>query len=271
MNDRFSLDRVHVCFGRPKKEAATQVGGAAASIDDSHVLRDVSVDFEPGTITSLVGPSGCGKTTLLRVLAGLQTATGGAVVRPPKIGFVFQKPALLPWLTTRQNVRLPLEIGGQTGHDGRVDDLLERVGLGDSSDLFPRQLSGGMQMRVSLARALVTQPTLLLLDEPLAALDEILREQLGELLLTLWSDQRFTAVMVTHNIAESIWLAHRVLIMDGGRISHDRSVDLDWPRTPAIQSSEAFGKIAASIANTLRQSSSSGRSGAASLTQENVE
>lgn len=255
MTRRALLHQIDVQFRRTNQRLNWSLGDANQA-KQSHVIRDVSVNFEPGTITSLVGPSGCGKTTLLRVLAGLQQVSKGRVDCDDQIGFVFQKPALLPWLTAFQNIRLPLEISGQTRHDSRVSDLLGQVGLADAGNLYPRQLSGGMQMRVSLARALVMRPTMLLLDEPLAALDEILREQLGELLLSLWEDQKFTAVMVTHNIAESIWLAHRVLMMDRGQIVRRLDVDLPWPRNASIQSSAEFNKLSMSIAATLRGHSS---------------
>ena len=224
------------------------------------VLRDVSVQFAGERVTSIVGASGCGKTTLLRVLAGLQAASGGRVQTDDNVGFVFQKPALLPWLTARQNVLLPLEMIWRHRRGAvpteTADEWLRMVGLENALEKFPRQLSGGMQMRVSLARAMVTRPSLLLLDEPLSALDEMLREKLGELILRLWTRQRFTAVMVTHNVAEAIWMSHRVLVMDRGRVIGDRAIDLPWPRSPAMQRDDRFDNHFRHVAAVLRGAAS---------------
>ncbi|MGI9473368.1 MAG: ABC transporter ATP-binding protein, partial [Rubripirellula sp.] len=191
-------------------------------------VDDVDLVVPPGEIVSLVGPSGCGKTTLLRLIAGLERSTRGSVrLQPPVVGndggiaFVFQQPALLPWRTAIENVELPLELIGRGTPRARrelAEQWMVEVGLADAMSQFPRELSGGMRMRVSIARALVTSPSVLLLDEPFAALDDMLRNQLGQLLLRLWGDRHFTAVMVTHNVAESILLSHRIAIMREGQI-----------------------------------------------------
>lgn len=215
-----------------------------------------------GEITSLVGPSGCGKTTLLRLIAGLETPTSGMVrIDPPvashqgDVAFVFQQPSLLPWRTALENVTLPLELIGQIDRRQRrqvAEQMLHRVGLKNALQRFPRELSGGMKMRVSIARALVTGPRVLLLDEPFAALDDMLRTQLGELLLELWNGQRFTAVMVTHNIAESIFLSAQIAVMKNGRLIQTLNNPLPRPRTDAIRSSSDFGQIYGRVSDTLR-------------------
>ncbi|MCH1494443.1 MAG: ABC transporter ATP-binding protein [Rubripirellula sp.] len=236
-------------------------------------LKSVSLEIPEGEILSLVGPSGCGKTTLLRVLANLQQPTAGEVVLNPairgdlgQIAFVFQQPTLLPWRTALQNVVLPLELlrqsnplgdssggssGGSSGTNAKTRreceeiavEMMRQVGLGDALQRYPRQLSGGMKMRVSIARALVTQPKVLLLDEPFAALDEILRDQLGDLLLERWEQQRFTAVMVTHNISESVLLSHRIASIQKGQIKELIENPLPWPRSGNVRGAPGFGDL----------------------------
>lgn len=233
----------------------------------------MSLEIPEGEILSLVGPSGCGKTTLLRVLANLQQPTAGEVVLNPairgdlgQIAFVFQQPTLLPWRTALQNVVLPLELlrqsnplgdssggssGGSSGTNAKTRreceeiavEMMRQVGLGDALQRYPRQLSGGMKMRVSIARALVTQPKVLLLDEPFAALDEILRDQLGDLLLERWEQQRFTAVMVTHNISESVLLSHRIASIQKGQIKELIENPLPWPRSGNVRGAPGFGDL----------------------------
>ncbi len=221
----------------------------------------VTLDIDAGTIVSLIGPSGCGKTTLLRCMAGLQTPSEGTVtLNPPvpahhgNIALVFQQPTLLPWRTALENVLLPLQLTQSPVAErrSRAEALLETVGLANAMDRFPRQLSGGMRMRVSLARALVTQPQVLLLDEPFAALDDMLRNQLGELLLQLWQDQQFTAVMVTHNIAESILLSHQIVVMQQGRLVASVDNALPWPREAEMRSSPEFGEFYGRVNRLLR-------------------
>jgi len=232
-------------------------------------LSDVSLEVPPGEILSLVGPSGCGKTTLLRVLAGLQKPTRGEVKTQPsieadkgQIAFVFQQPTLLPWRTTLKNVALPLELLCKGGHASQsrrereaiAEQRLRDVGLGHAMNLYPRELSGGMKMRVSIARALVTQPSVLLLDEPFAALDEVLRDQLGEMLLQLWSQQKFTAVMVTHNISEAVLLSHRIAVIQDGQRREVIENLLPWPRDEAIRTSSEFGELYRRVSRALRGS-----------------
>lgn len=228
-------------------------------------LDRVSCEFEAGKVTSLVGPSGCGKTTLLRAVAGLQRPTSGSIdVHPPRdatrgdIAFVFQQPTLLPWRTALDNVLLPLQLGIGRAADAsrrqRATDELSAMGLaGSAIKRLPSELSGGMRMRVSLARALVTRPSILLLDEPFAALDDMLRVVLGELLLQRWTDRPFTMVLVTHNVGEAAMLSHRVLVMADGKITRALDNPLPWPRDEAIRTSPPFGEFYRQISTALRE------------------
>ncbi|WP_091741839.1 ABC transporter ATP-binding protein [Phenylobacterium immobile] len=195
-------------------------------------LQDVDVDYargralgpfsltlEPGAITALVGPSGCGKSTALRLLAGLEQPTRGTVTRAAGRGetaVVFQSATLAPWLSAQANVSLPLELAGARDAGPRAAAALERVGLAAATAARPAQLSGGMAMRVSLARALVTDPKLLLLDEPFAALDEITRRRLADDILALWATSKPAIVFVTHNVEEAVYLASKVVVMTPG-------------------------------------------------------
>lgn len=219
--------------------------------------------FVPGgEIFSLVGRSGCGKTTLLRAIAGLQPVGAGSVTFDPRrkihrgeVAFVFQQPALLPWRTALENVVLPLElagIGDRLSRRSEAEEMLQAVELGDAMEHRPGQLSGGMRMRVSLARALVTSPAVLLLDEPFASLDDMLRNQLGQLLLSLWRSRRFTAVMVTHNIAEAVLLSHRVVIMQDGKLGKPIPNPLPDSRDEELRRTAAFGQFYGVISDALR-------------------
>ena len=222
----------------------------------------VSLVVQPAEILGLVGPSGCGKTTILRLMAGLQSATSGEVTVDPlatgrsgEIAFVFQQPSLLPWRTALENVTLPLELIGRGTTAQRRSaamEMLETVSLSDAWDRLPQQLSGGMRMRVSIARALVTQPSVLLLDEPFAALDDMLRNQLGQLFLKLWQERRFTAVMVTHNIGESILLSHRIGVMRHGRLAGVLDNPLPLPRDDSLRRSPEFGQFYGCVSDVLR-------------------
>jgi ABC-type nitrate/sulfonate/bicarbonate transport system ATPase subunit len=197
----------------------------------------------------------------LRLIAGLERPTKGDVSFEPPAGrkgesaFVFQQPSLMPWRTSIENVTLPLEligVGSRSDWQADAAAILEQVGLTDATDRFPRQLSGGMKMRVSIARALVTEPHVLLLDEPFAAIDDMLRNQLGQLLLDLWDQRRFTAVLVTHNIAEAVLLSHRVAVMHDGRISSQIENPLPWPRTEQMRRSGSFGEFYGQVSDALR-------------------
>jgi NitT/TauT family transport system ATP-binding protein len=194
----------------------------------TEALRDLSFSVADGEFVSLLGPSGCGKSTALRLIAGLLTPDAGRVDYPngkPEIGFVFQEPTLMPWADALTNARLPLDLKKipRTAANEAATAALARVGLAGFESAFPRELSGGMKMRVSIARALAAQPKLLLLDEPFAALDEITRNELGDDLLKLWRADGLTVLFVTHSAAESSYLAGRVLVMTPrpGRITAD--------------------------------------------------
>ncbi len=225
-------------------------------------VDEVDLTIHGGEIISLIGPSGCGKTTLLRVIAGLQPPTvGGVTLSPPafadqgQIGFVFQQPGLLPWANTIENVVLPLQLirqGTAAQRHSLALKALASVQLIDAQQKRPAELSGGMQMRASIARALVTSPQVLLLDEPFAALDEMLRSDLGQLLLSLWQEQRFTTVMVTHNISESILLSHRIAIMRSGKLERVIDNPLPWPRTVDRMRSPEFAEFHGVVHDHLR-------------------
>lgn len=204
-------------------------------------LGPIDLDVRDGEFVSLLGSSGCGKSTALRLIAGLAAPTTGRVQvgsrdahTKPSIGFVFQEPTLMPWTSVRENVRLPLKLARapQSESIDRADRALAQVGLADFADSFPRELSGGMRMRVSLARALVTDPDILLMDEPFAALDEITRFKLNNDLLQLWRSLRKTVIFVTHSVFESVYLSQRVIVMTPrpGCISAEFRIDSAEPR-----------------------------------------
>jgi len=195
-----------------------------------NVLNGLSFAIPRGQCVALLGPSGCGKTTLLRLLMGIEQPSAGSLRIDPALAghlsYVFQEPRLVPWRTSLENVLLPLELTG-TGEPERAAELLRQLGLGDRLNHFPRELSGGMQMRVALARALVTRPRILLLDEPFAALDERTRFRLEDLLLTLRGELDLQYVFVTHSISEAVYLGDRVLLLDTqGQMSADEPVGL---------------------------------------------
>ena len=194
----------------PQSEANVRLRDVGKTFDNGiAALAGLSFDVAAGKFVSLLGPSGCGKSTALRIVAGLSEASAGAVERPDgSLGFVFQDPTLMPWATVAANVSLPFKLRGVDSAASRaaVMRALARVGLDEFAEAYPRQLSGGMRMRVSIARALVTEPALLLMDEPFAALDEITRFKLNNELLTLWQEHRCTVIFVTHSVFESVFL-----------------------------------------------------------------
>lgn len=192
--------------------------GASRSFGGVRAVDRVSLAFARGSFTALVGPSGCGKTTILRLLGGLDAPDAGSCERGTggvlSTGFLFQEPRLLAWRTVRENVALPLELAGVATAErlARADDALRLVRLADAGERFPHQLSGGMKMRASLARAIIARPTLLLLDEPFGALDEVTRHELDMELRALWERERFTAILVTHSLPEAAFLAERMIV-----------------------------------------------------------
>lgn len=228
-------------------------------------LADVSLDIQKGEFISLLGPSGCGKTTLLRIIADLLEPTQGTVTvsgsspraarLDKKYGIVFQNSVLYDWRTVRKNVRLPLEVMGvnKDEREARVDSMLELVGLSDFDKHYPRQLSGGMQQRVSIARALAINPEILLMDEPFSALDEFTREKLHEDLLRIWRRTNKTVVFVTHNIAESVYLSDRVCVLSPhpGRLSAVVDITLPRPRVKEMRESPEFFSLVSRIRNSF--------------------
>ena len=226
-------------------EALVALHGTSVTFPNGvRALDPTALAVAPGEFISLIGPSGCGKSTLLRLAAGLLEPSAGTVARADDVslGFVFQTPTLMPWANVRRNVRLPLELAGIENADTRVTDALRTVGLAEFDRAYPRELSGGMQMRVSIARALVTEPRLLLMDEPFGALDEITRERLDDELLTLWAQRRLTVLFVTHNLYEAVYLSTRVLVMSPrpGRITAELRMDEPYPRSDALRVTERF-------------------------------
>lgn len=230
-------------------------------------LGPLDLDIPRGQFVSLLGPSGCGKSTALRVIAGLAAPTSGSVEvshhagagRPGHgIGFVFQEPTLMPWTTVAENVRLPLKLADVAAaeSDARIAEALARVGLSEFADAYPRELSGGMKMRVSLARALVTDPDILLMDEPFAALDEITRFRLNDDLLTLWRRLNKTVVFVTHSVFESVYLSQRVIVMTQrpGRLSADIAMETAEPRTEDFRTSAGYGEYCRKVSAALAPS-----------------
>jgi NitT/TauT family transport system ATP-binding protein len=221
-------------------------------------LEGLDLAVAPGEFLSLLGPSGCGKSTALRLIAGLAAPTAGEVLRPAgiRLGFVFQEPTLMPWADVFDNVRLPLRLQGRGADAVRAEVMgaLEGVGLADAAHAFPRELSGGMRMRASIARALVTRPELLLLDEPFAALDEITRGRLDDDLLRLWSARGLTVVFVTHSVYESIYLSTRVAVLGArpGRVIETLPIDADVPRDEAFRASPAYARWCLRASAALR-------------------
>jgi NitT/TauT family transport system ATP-binding protein len=222
-------------------------------------LGPVDVEIVSGEFLSLLGPSGCGKSTALRIIAELLLPTTGELIWPegkPRIGFVFQDPTLMPWAIVRDNVRLPLDLEGvpRAEANARAEELLARVGLAGFSAAFPRVLSGGMRMRVSIARALVARPRLLLMDEPFAALDEISRDTLNEDLLRLWREDGLTIVFVTHSVYESTFLSTRILTLTPrpGRIASEIRQAAPQARNSEWRLTSEFAENARQVSLSLR-------------------
>lgn len=226
--------------------------------DGTAALDSVDLAIGRGEFVAIVGPSGCGKSTLLRVASGLEHATGGRVGSDGSaIGYVFQDATLLPWRTVEGNVSLLAELEGIKGDErtSRVRDALATVGLTEWSGHLPRQLSGGMRMRVSLARSLVLRPGVFLFDEPFGALDEMTRERLNDELQALFCREGFAGLFVTHSVAEAVYLASRVVVMSPrpGRIVADIPVPFPFPRSHDLRYGAAFGETCAQVSRALRE------------------
>ncbi|RZK99238.1 MAG: ABC transporter ATP-binding protein [Rubrivivax sp.] len=220
-------------------------GAAHVYPNGTQALQPVKLAVAEGEFLTLLGPSGCGKSTLLRLMAGLLLPTrGGIVVQGRRLSFVFQDATLMPWASVHANVRLPLDLAGvpRLEADRRVAQALALVGLQKTAQQRPRELSGGMQMRVSIARGLVTEPRILLMDEPFGALDEITRQGLDDELLKLWQAQGLTVVFVTHSISEAVYLSQRVVVMAAhpGRVLDEVSIDAPCPRGDDWRASPTF-------------------------------
>lgn len=223
-------------------------------------LGPFSLALEAGESVALVGPSGCGKSTALRLLAGLEAPARGSVTRAAGRGetaVVFQAPTLMPWASAEANVALPLELAGMARAEARLRArvALDRVGLPNAYGLKPAQLSGGMAMRASLARALVTSPRLLLMDEPFAALDEITRRRLADDVLTLWTETKPALVFVTHSVEEAVYMARRVVVMSAGpgRAVGEIAAPGPWPRPPHFRATPAFREAVEEVSVLLDQ------------------
>ncbi|WP_019928226.1 ABC transporter ATP-binding protein [Nocardia sp. BMG111209] len=220
-------------------------------------LRGVDLVVRAGEFVSVVGPSGCGKSTLLRIASGLDRATGGyAQVGANRIGYVFQDATLLPWRTVRDNVALLAELDhiGRAERYRRADEAIELVGLAGFADHLPRMLSGGMKMRVSLARSLTVDPELFLFDEPFGALDEITRERLGGEISELFAARRFAGLFITHSVAEAVFLSSRVVVMSGrpGTVVDEIDIPFDFPRREDLRFTPEFAALAGRVSKALR-------------------
>ena len=236
-----------------------RIGGVSKIYQNGTVaLNDVDLAIAHGEFVSLLGPSGCGKSTLLRLIAGLGAVSGGTIDWPLSrydargeplrdLGFVFQEPTLMPWATVADNVYLPLKLAGvgRRAAAPRIEEALAMVKLGRFAEAYPRELSGGMKMRVSIARALVVKPKVLLMDEPFAALDEITRFRLNNDLLRLWEEQRWTVIFVTHSVFESVYLSNRIVVMSSrpGRVVGQVAIDAPYPRDDAFRTSRTYNEF----------------------------
>lgn len=236
-------------------------------------LKGASLDIREGEFVSLLGPSGCGKSTLLRIMAGLGDITTGTVQwweqdysvvgdKGRKLAFVFQSATLMPWAKVGENVRLPLDLEhiSRSESAGRVDKALDMVGLAKFGNSYPRELSGGMQMRASIARALVTEPDLLLMDEPFGALDEMTRNKLNDDILRLWQANGWTIVFVTHSVYEAVYLSSRVVVMAArpGRIVEEINIDEPYPRGADFRVSQSFAEYCRRVSLSLEKASAMG-------------
>ena len=237
---------------------ALSFGGVSMVFPDgTHALRETTFDVRAGEFVTVVGPSGCGKSTLLRIASGLTHATGGTVdIADGNVGYVFQDATLLQWRTVEKNVELLAELEGidKVERARRAAENIALVGLDGFEKKYPKQLSGGMRMRCSLARSLVMDPKIFLFDEPFGALDEITREKLNDELLSLFQRKGFAALFITHSIYEAVFLSTRVLVMSArpGQIVGDFKVPFAYPRSPELRFEAAFAELAGQVSHALR-------------------
>jgi NitT/TauT family transport system ATP-binding protein len=258
------LDNVARC------RTVIELSGVAVRFESGLLaLQGTSLSVAQGEFVTLLGPSGCGKSTVLKLVAGLAMPTKGAVASPAQndqtgrsTAYVFQEPTLLPWATVFDNVWLPLRLQGRSRLDAQavIARVLEQVGLAEFAQSYPVQLSGGMKMRVSIARALVSQPQVLLMDEPFAALDDFTRQRLNVDLLTWWHGQSMSALFVTHNVAEAVFLSQRVLVMGArpGKVVAEVNIDQPYPRGNGFRQSQAFLRHCQTLSAALDQASTVG-------------
>lgn len=230
----------------------------------SVALSNISLSIQRGEFISILGPSGCGKSTLLRLVSGLSSLSEGTIrvngMTPENarelMSFIFQDPTLMPWRTVEQNVGLSLELerAARALRAERVRAMLELVGLSQAAHRYPRELSGGMRMRVSIARALASRPRILLMDEPFAALDEMTRDRMNEELLRLRSEHKWTVLFVTHSVTEAVFLSSRIAVLspNPGRIAHNLAIDLPWPRTAQTRELQAYEETVTHVSRLLR-------------------
>ncbi|MGE5658663.1 MAG: ABC transporter ATP-binding protein [Actinomycetota bacterium] len=244
------------------REAITLHRVSKAFANGTVALQEMNLTVEQSQFISLVGPSGCGKSTVLRLIAGLGKMTAGTIewgLHQPQqeLAFVFQEPALMPWTTVLENIRLPLKLAGTPAVKSRAaaQEVIDLVGLNGFEQSYPRQLSGGMKMRVSIARALVTQPRILLMDEPFGALDEMTRSKLNSELIQLWHQKRWTVIFVTHNIYEAVYLSQRVIVMAArpGRVIADVAIEAPYPRTEDFRTSRLCNEYCQHIFASLSE------------------
>ncbi|MGA7587999.1 MAG: ABC transporter ATP-binding protein [Rouxiella badensis] len=261
-------ERIHHALGTPAIEV---LSAEKIYSNGTRALLPVNLTINQGEFVTLLGPSGCGKSTLLKMVAGLVEPSDGKLMLWRKdsrekaqvpLSFVFQEATLMPWSNVHNNVRLPMDLAGvpRAEANTRVSEALELVGLGKFAKVLPRELSGGMQMRVSIARGLVTRPKLLLMDEPFGALDEITRNRLDSDLLRLWREQGLTVVFVTHSIHEAVFLSQRVIMMAArpGRVVEDIAINEPFPRDEDFRVSPTFARYARQLQDSLLQASQSG-------------
>ncbi len=231
---------------------------------DVLAVDDVSLTINQGDFITFLGPSGCGKSTALKMIAGLLPVSSGTItITPPQgkseqdLAFVFQEPTLMPWATVFDNVYLPLRLAGvsRAQAEPRVRAVLVDVGLSKFEKSYPRELSGGMKMRVSIARAMVTEPRLLLMDEPFAALDEMTRFKLNNDTLALWQSQQFTTIFVTHSVYESVYLSNRIVVMAArpGRVVAEIAVNEPYPRSDAFRNTARYAQLCVQVSQALQQ------------------
>jgi NitT/TauT family transport system ATP-binding protein len=259
--------------GAPRRPLLCLTGIAKTFASGTTALAGIDLTICAGEFVSLLGPSGCGKSTLLKLISGLAPPSAGTIDWPqssysaegraePALGFVFQEPTLLPWRTAAGNVHLPLRLAGVDAREARdrVREALALVGLSGFADLHPRQLSGGMKMRVSIARALVTQPEILLMDEPFAALDEITRTKLNDDLLELFTRRKLTVIFVTHSVYESVYLSSRIVVMSAkpGRVTADIPVEVAYPRAEEFRTSPHYNERCRLVSAALRVAMNAG-------------